>query len=193
MGIVIVNLLGFLLAVILIRRIGLFSIPRSEILSSKGPFTELCDSLGPIASGAGDLDAFLDSSGKPLADERLRYPRPEDSFKTVGACFRWLASQPRPTEVTQAVSIVRALYQVGHSTGAPARSIDRAVEVVAKVVRGMAPFGSSVEEVRKPSRGDNVDREWMLPIGQGSKVARPLGFAVKVNGSYVAKAEVACS
>jgi len=80
-----------------------------------------------------------------------RYPRPEDQFKTVGACFRWLTSQPRPTEVTQAVSIVRALYQVGHSTGAPARSIDRAVEVVAKVVRGMAPFGSSVEEVRKSS------------------------------------------
>jgi hypothetical protein len=193
MEIIIVNLLGFVLVVLLIRRYGRFSVPRSEFLSGKSSFAELSGCLGPIASGAGDLDAFLDSSGKPLTDSRLRYTRAQDEFKTVGACFRWLASCSRPTEVSQALAIARALYQLGHSTGTSARSIDRAVEVVAKVVRGLTPFGSAVEEVRKTSRGDNVDREWMLPTGQGSKVACPLGFAVKVNGSYIAKAEVACS
>lgn len=192
-AIIAVNFAGFLLAVYLIRRHNSFSLSSSEVFSSGTPFAELRPRLAAIVSGAGDLDAFLDSSGKPLSATRLRFARPEDSFKTVGECLRWLASSARPTALQEAVALVRALYQVGHSTGVASDSTDQAVDVVVSVILGLAPMGSPVEDVRKASVGENLDRDWMAPLAGGIRVARPLGVAVKVNGTYVTKAEVACS
>ena len=187
-----VNILGFLLSLILIRRYHRFAIPSSEIILPNDSFIDLRNCLVTIASGMNSLHLFLENDGKPLADSKVRFPRPDDKFKTVSACFRWISLHPKPSEVTEAVSMVRAIYQLGYSVGVKSCDIEQAIEVVVKELKGMNPFGSKIEEIRKPSKGDILDREWMLPFGQGSKVVYTLGLAVKVKDSYIKKAEVVC-
>ena len=187
-----VNILGFVLSLVLIRRFNRFAISSSEIILPNDSFIELRNCLLTIASGTNSFHLFLENDGKPLADSKVLFPRPDDKFKTVRACFRWISLQPKPSEVAEAVSVVRAIYQLGYSLGVKSCHIEQAVDVVVKELKEMKPFGSRIEEIRKPSKGDILDREWMLPFGQGSKVAHTLGLAVKVKDSYITKAEVAC-
>jgi hypothetical protein len=182
------GLLGF----ILLRRLHRARAAMRSATAVTGQPSRLLDLLRRKLNDLIDRDLLADSGPRGVAEVPIKFREVHDA-SDIAELLGAIANQAGSRLPGELVELIKYLFILQYSLGAPIAEFDGCVREVVDRLEDLEFHGTRIAKVTIPQEGDLFDANTMWALKSGSRVKQPMGVTLKdESGRVLSKSKVLC-